>query len=244
MCATARSGDDAAMTRLHVGTSGFSYQEWKGAFYPDDLENDAMLAFYAGRLPSVELNNTFYRMPRRELVANWAAKVPDGFTFAVKAAQRITWHQKLKDCGELLGWLFDAIEPMGDKLGCVFYQLPKWVRKDTALLGEFLAQQRAGIKVAFEFAHPSWLEDDAVALLRGHDAAVVLSDKEGAETPGLIDTGSWGYLRLRRAEYPDELLQAWRERIVSRGWSDCFLFFKHEDACAGPALARRFLELG
>lgn len=229
------------MTRLHVGTSGFSYKEWKGPFYPEDLKNDAMLAYYAGRLPSVEINNTFYRMPRRNVVAGWAAQVPDGFTFAVKASQRITWVKKLEDCGELLGFLFEGIEPLGSKLGCVFYQLPKWVRKDTALLQEFLGQQRPGVRVAFEFGHPSWLEDDAVQLLRGHDAAVVLSDKEGAETPALVATGTWCYLRLRRAEYTDQDLQSWKQRIAGLGVSDAFVFFKHEDACAGPALAQRFL---
>jgi uncharacterized protein YecE (DUF72 family) len=126
----------------------------------------------------------------------------------------------------------------------VFYQLPKWVRKDVPLLQDFLAQQQPGVKVAFEFGHPSWLDDDAVAALRARDAAVVLSDKEGAETPALVDTGTWGYLRLRRAAYGDDDLRRWLERIHERAWRECFLFFKHEDSCAGPALARRFLELG
>ncbi|HLQ36233.1 MAG TPA: DUF72 domain-containing protein [Planctomycetota bacterium] len=229
--------------RLHVGTSGFSYDEWRGPFYPPELASDAMLSFYAARLPAVELNNTFYRMPKKATVATWAAAVPDGFRFAVKASQRITWTQKLKDCGELLGLLFDATSALGDKLGCIFYQLPKWVRKDTVLLQEFLAQQRPGVKVAFEFAHASWLDDDAVALLRQHDAAVVLSDKDGAETPQLVDTGSWGYLRLRRAEYSDDDLRAWRQRVEQRGWSEAFVFMKHEDSCAGPALAQRLLGL-
>lgn len=231
------------MTELRVGTSGFSYQEWKGAFYPPELKNDAMLSFYAGRLPAVELNNTFYRMPRRDVVARWAEQVPDGFRFAVKAPQRITWRLKLKDCAEPLGQLFEAVGALEDKLGCVFYQLPKYVRKDTALLAEFLAQQRPGVPVAFEFAHPSWLEADALALLRGHDAAVVLSDKDDAPPPELVDTGGWGYLRLRRAAYSDADLLSWRQRILQRGWRQAFLFFKHEDSCAGPALAQRFLAL-
>jgi uncharacterized protein YecE (DUF72 family) len=230
-------------TRLFVGTSGFSYDEWKPAFYPADLKKDAMLGYYAGRLPAVELNNTFYRMPSPKLTAKWCSEVPAGFCFAVKASQRITWTQKLKDCGELLARLFGAVAELGDKLGCVFYQLPKWVRKDVPLLQEFLAQQQPGIPVAFEFAHASWLEDDALAQLRAHDAAVVLSDKEDAETPALIDTGTWCYLRLRREEYSDDALRGWHERIAARGLQRCFVFFKHEDSCAGPALARRFLDL-
>lgn len=237
-------GNTRSVVKLHVGTSGFSYKEWKGAFYPADLKNDAMLGYYSARLPSVELNNTFYRMPKKEMVANWAQQVPAGFTFAVKASQRITWTQKLKDCEQLLGWLFEAIAPLEAKLGCVFYQLPKYVKKDTGLLATFLSQQQPGMKVAFEFAHESWLEDDAVALLKQHDAAVVLSDKAGAPTPELVDTGSWGYLRLRREAYSDYDLRAWRERITACGWKEAFVFFKHEDDCAGPALAQRMIALG
>lgn len=231
------------MVVLHVGTSGFSYKEWKGAFYPADLKDAAMLPYYAERLPAVELNNTFYRMPKKSMVENWAMQVPEGFRFAVKASQRITWTQKLVDCQDSLGYLFDALSALGDKLGCVFYQLPKWVRKDTEVLRTFLSQQQQGIKVAFEFAHPSWLEDDVVALLRQHDAAVVLSDKDGADTPELVDTGSWGYLRLRRPEYSDDTLRGWKQKLEQLGWQRCFLFFKHEDSCAGPALAQRFLGL-
>jgi uncharacterized protein YecE (DUF72 family) len=231
------------VVQFHVGTSGFSYKEWKGAFYPADLKNDAMLRYYAERLPSVELNNTFYRMPKKEMVVKWAEQVPDGFRFAVKASQGITWTRKLKDCGEVLGWLFEAIEPLHDKLGCVFYQLPKWVKKDSAVLAEFLVQQKPGMKVAFEFADPSWLQDDAVALLKQHDAAVVLSDKMGEPVPDLVNTGTWGYLRLRREAYSDDDLRGWRDRIAALGWQEAFVFFKHEDACAGPALAQRMIAL-
>jgi uncharacterized protein YecE (DUF72 family) len=231
-------------TVLWVGTSGFSYDEWRPAFYPADLKKAGMLSYYAGRLPAVELNNTFYRMPSPQMTAKWAAEVSDGFRFAVKASQRITWTQKLRDCGELLGRLFTATAELGGKLGCVFYQLPKWVRKDVPLLRDFLALQAAGVPVAFEFAHPSWRAPHAIAALAERDAAVVLSDKDDAETPALIDAGTWGYLRLRRAAYSDDDLRRWHERIAARGWRQCFLFFKHEDSCAGPALAQRFLTLG
>lgn len=232
----------SAPTTFHVGTSGFSYDEWRPAFYPDELKKDAMLSFYAERLPAVELNNTFYRLPNAKMAAKWRAAVPAGFRFAVKASQRLTWTQKLKDCGELLQVLFTAIEPLGESLGCVFYQVPKWVRKDTALLREFLQQQRAGVKVAFEFAHASWLEPDALDVLRAHDVALVASDKDEAPPPELADTASWLYLRLRRAAYTDDDLRTWRDRIRART-ATAFVFFKHEDSCAGPALARRFLDL-
>lgn len=231
------------MTALHVGTSGFSYDEWRPDFYPADLKKDAMLPFYAARLPAVELNNTFYRMPSKKQCAGWAAAVPDGFRFAVKASRRITWSQKLRDCGELLGYLFAATAALEDRLGCVFYQVPRYVRKDVPLLGDFLLQQPSGVKLAFEFAHESWLEDDVLELLRGRDAAVVLSDKDGGAVPELLDLGTWAYLRLRRSAYDDRALEEWRERLVGRGLEEAFVFFKHEESCAGPALARRFLDL-
>jgi len=231
-------------SNFHVGTSGFSYDEWRPAFYPDDLKKDAMLPFYAERLPAVELNNTFYRMPSAKMVEKWAAQVPPHFRFAVKASQRLTWTQKLKDCGELLGVLFSVIEPLGERLGCVFYQVPKWVRKDTALLREFLQQQRAGIRIAFEFAHASWNDDDARDALREFQVAVVASDKDEAPPPELLDTAPWCYLRLRRSAYSDDDLRSWRDRARARAPAGGFVFFKHEDSCAGPALARRFLELG
>lgn len=234
----------ASEQRFHVGTSGFSYDEWRPAFYPDDLKKDAMLAFYAERLPAVELNNTFYRLPNAKMAAKWRAQVPDTFRFAVKASQRLTWTQKLQDCGELLQVLFAAIAPLGDTLGCVFYQVPKWVRKDTALLREFLQQQPAGARVAFEFAHASWVEDDALALLREFQAALVASDKDEAPAPELVDTAPWCYLRLRRSAYTDDDLRGWRDRLHAHFPAGGFVFFKHEDSCAGPALARRFLDLG
>jgi len=227
---------------LFVGTSGFSYDEWREAFYPDDLKKDAMLSFYAERLPAVELNNTFYRLPNAKMAAKWRAQVPAGFRFVVKASQRLTWTQKLKDCGELLQVLFAAIAPLGCTLGCVFYQVPKFVRKDVVVLRDFLALQPAGVKVAFEFAHASWNDDDALAALREHDAAVVASDRDEQPQPGLADTSAWSYLRLRRASYTDDDLRQWRDRLLARS-GPAFVFFKHEDSCAGPALARRFLEL-
>lgn len=226
---------------LSVGTSGFSYDEWRPAFYPEDLKKDAMLSFYAERLPAVELNNTFYRLPNAKMAAKWRAQVPASFRFAVKASQRLTWTQKLEDCGELLQVLFAAITPLGDTLGCVFYQVPKFVRKDVVVLRDFLAQQPAGVKVAFEFAHPSWNDDDALAALRERDVAVVASDRDELPPPVLADTSTWSYLRLRRASYADDELRQWRDRVRERG--PAFVFFKHEDSCAGPALARRFLEL-
>jgi len=229
--------------RLSVGTSGFSYDEWRPAFYPDDLKKDAMLSFYAERLPAVELNNTFYRMPSAKMVAKWRSQVPDTFRFVVKASQRITWTQKLVDCGELVNVLFAAIAPLGDTLGCVFYQVPKWVRKDVAVLRDFLALQPKGTRIAMEFAHASWTEDDALAVMREHDVAVVASDKDDAPPPVVVDTAQWCYVRLRRTAYSDDDLRRWHRDLRTKAPAGGFVFFKHEDSCAGPALARRFLDL-
>jgi uncharacterized protein YecE (DUF72 family) len=235
--------DPVSAFPLHVGTSGFSYDEWRPAFYPDDLSKDDMLSFYAERLSAVELNNTFYRMPNAKMTAKWRAQVPPDFRFAVKASQKLTWTQKLKDCGELLQLLFTVLEPMGSSLGCVFYQVPKWVRKDTGLLREFLQQQKAGVPVAFEFAHASWGEPDALAVLREFGTALVASDKDDAPPPVLLDTASWVYLRLRRAAYSDDDLKRWHDTIRLHATTGGFVFFKHEDSCAGPALGKRFVEL-
>ncbi len=230
-------------TAFHVGTSGFSYDEWRPDFYPDDLKKTDMLSFYAARLPAVELNNTFYRMPSAKVVGAWSEQVPATFRFAVKATKRLTWSQKLVDCGELLDHLFGQLAPLGEKLGCVFYQVPKYVRRDDDVLRAFVAAQPAGVRAAYEFAHDGWHVPEVFDLLHEHGATVVASDKDDAEPPALLPGAPWVYLRLRRAAYDDDGLRAWRDRIRALGVSDAFVFFKHEDSCAGPALARRFLEL-
>lgn len=228
-------------TQFHVGTSGFSYDEWKPAFYPGDLKKAAMLSFYAGRLSSVELNNTFYRMPSEKNVQTWGDQVPDAFRFAIKATRRMTWSNKLVDCEGLLEYLFRQLQPLGEKLGCVFYQLPKYVRCDLEVLRTFVEQQPEGVKTAFEFAHDSWLNPAVAELLHAHGATIVASDKDDAAAPELAAGAPWIYLRLRRSAYEDAELRAWRDRICSLGVSEAYVFFKHEDSCAGPALARRFL---
>jgi len=230
-------------TQYHVGTSGFSYDEWKPAFYPKELKKAEMLSFYAGQLSSVELNNTFYRMPRHSVVEAWGEQVPGSFRFAGKAPRRITWSNKMVECEEVLEYLFTQLQPLGDRLGCVFYQVPKFVRCDLGVLGAFVAQQPDGVKTAFEFAHESW-QDPAVAdLLHAHGATTVASDKDDAPPPEIADAAPWVYLRLRRSAYEEDELRSWRDRIRAVGVRDAFVFFKHEDSCAGPALARRFLSL-
>jgi uncharacterized protein YecE (DUF72 family) len=230
----------ADRTRIHVGTSGFSYAEWKPAFYPEHVKKAGMLSFYANQLPSVELNNTFYRMPSEKNVTAWSEQVPDTFRFAIKATMGTTWSNKRVDCGERLARLFEVLAPLGSKLGCVFYQLPKSVMCDLHVLRNFLEGQPAGIRTAFEFTHDSWRDPAVFEMLHEHGATVVASDKDDADEPELAAGAPWIYLRLRRSLYGDDELRRWRDRIHHSGVRDAFVFFKHEDTCAGPALARRF----
>jgi uncharacterized protein YecE (DUF72 family) len=225
--------------RAFTGTSGFSYDPWRGPFYPDDLPSDGMLAFYASKLDAVEINNTFYRMPKPDVVARWRSQVPDTFRFAVKASRRITHQAKLKDAGELLGYLGESLQQLEGTLGCTLFQLPNYVRKDVGLLGAFLDAVPIGLRPVFEFKHPSWQDDDAVALLRARGAGLCANDEECDGLPPLVVTSDFGYLRLRQEDYADDTLRALIANIRATPWQEVFVFFKHEDAGAGPRLAAR-----
>jgi uncharacterized protein YecE (DUF72 family) len=234
--------------RLFAGASGFSYKPWKGPFYPADLPDAGMLGYYAARLPAVEINNTFYRLPKGEMLEAWAAQTPDGFRFVLKASRKITHIQRLKDVGETVGYLFETAGALGPKLGPLLFQLPPHLKKDLDRLRIFLDLVPADRRVALEFRNPSWFEDDVFAALRARDAALCIAetdpdDKEGSAPVPLVRTASWGYLRLRRATYTDADLQAWSARIHSQGWSEAYVFFKHEDEGAAPKLALRLMEL-
>jgi uncharacterized protein YecE (DUF72 family) len=225
-----------------VGTSGYGYKEWKGTFYPPEMKPAGMLAYYAERLPTVEINNTFYRMPTPQLLEQWAAQVPAGFTFVLKGPQRITHVKRLKDAGEPLDYFFSAAATLGGKLGPVFFQLPPNFRKDVGRLRDFLGLLPADRPVAFEFRHESWFEDEVYAVLRDRGAVLCAADTDdsGAEGAPVVPTGAWGYLRLRRADYDDAAMRAWAARVRAQPWERAFVFFKHEDAGKGPALAARF----
>ncbi len=228
---------------LYAGTSGFSYKEWKGNFYPDKMPNDEMLAFYAGRLPSVEINNTFYRLPKREQLAAWAEQVPDTFRFAIKASQKISHMKRLKNVEEETGYLMDVVGELGARLGVVFFQLPPNFKQDLDRLSAFLATLPGDIPVAFEFRHASWFEDPVFDLLRQHNVALCLADADDDLEVPLVSTADWGYLRLRRPDYTAAELAEWREWVGGRKWKNAFVFFKHEEAGAGPRMAQAFLSL-
>lgn len=227
--------------RVLVGTSGYSYKEWKGSFYPEDLKPAGMLGYYATRLKTVEVNNTFYRMPTRKLVAGWAEQVPEGFSFALKAPQRITHRKKLAGAGEEVARLVEASSELGDKLGPTLFQLPPWLKKDDALLRDFLSELPAGWRAAFEFRNASWFDETTYDLLRERDAALVLSDMDGKEEPPLVATATHGYLRLRRSTYDGTALRRWADRVTNQPWVVAHVFFKHEDEGAAPRMAAEFL---
>ena len=228
--------------KLFAGTSGFSYDGWAGTFYPEDLPAAGRLAFYATKLPAVEINNTFYRMPKPELLAGWAAQVPAGFRFALKASQRITHIKRLKEVDGEVKFLLGAARQLGDKLGPVLYGLPPNLKKDVARLATFLALLTSDVKAAFEFRNPTWLDAEVFALLKSAGAALCVADDEKGVTP-LEPTAPWGYLRLRREDYTEADLAAWAEKVKGAGWDEAYVFFKHEEEGAAPALARRFSEL-
>lgn len=229
--------------RVIVGTSGYSYKEWKGTFYPDDLPAAKMLSFYAAHFGSVEINNTFYRMPDAKTMEKWASEVPDGFTFVLKAPQRITHQKRLAGAEGDIRHFVEVGSVLGPKLGPLLFQLPPYFRKDVEKLRGLLAAVPRENRVAFEVRHESWLDDEVYSVLRDHDVALCASDTDEVADPDriLVPTASWGYQRLRRTEYSDEQLAAWARRVESQSWSDAYVFFKHEDEGKGPAFAKRFL---
>jgi uncharacterized protein YecE (DUF72 family) len=231
------------MKNLYVGTSGYSYKEWKGSFYPEKLPAKDMLPYYAERLKAVELNNTFYRLPQRSMVEGWKAQVPDDFRFTVKASQRITHFKRLKEAEEATKYLLDTVSALEDRLGVVLFQLPPNMKKDLERLSSFLQTLPTGTKAAFEFRHPSWFEDDVLELLQEHNRALCVSDTDDLPCNRIDKTAEWGYLRLRRVNYPESELKEWVKRIKLQKWSEVYVFFKHEDEATGPKLAAQFVSL-
>jgi len=225
---------------FRVGTSGYNYAEWKGTFYPAGLPASKMLAYYVERLSTVEINATFYRMPNARTLAAWCDVAPAGFTFVLKAPQRITHLARLRDVDEPLRYFCDTARTLGDKLGPVLFQLPPNFRKAADRLADFLAQIPPGLRVAFEFRHASWFDDEIYALLRPRNAALCIADTEAGATPA-VATADWGYARLRAVEYGDDDLRRWIAtlRRVGAGWREAFVFFKHE--AEAPRLAAAFL---
>jgi uncharacterized protein YecE (DUF72 family) len=228
--------------RLHAGTSGFNYTEWRGSFYPAGLAPAKMLPYYAERFSAVEINATFYRMPTAKTLAGWAAATPEQFVFALKAPQRITHFSRLRNVDEPVRFFCDTAQTLGARLGPVLFQLPPNFARDTARLGDLLALLPPGLATAFEFRHQSWFDDDVYERLRARNAALCVADTDTGTTP-LVATADFGYLRLRDEGYADGDLARWVLTVRQTGWKQAYVFFKHEDSGMGPAFARRFLDL-
>lgn len=226
-----------ASARLLAGASGYSFAEWKGTFYPADLRADAMLALYAERLPTVEINNTFYRMPRTTMLEHWAATTPDDFRFAIKASRRITHVARLKaeSAAEPLGYLYRNLAALGRKRGPVLFQLPPNLKKDLPRLAAFVALLPAEHSAAFEFRNETWFDDEVYAALEDAGAALVLSEREEGGLPPLVETAPWGYVRLRLEQYSSDDLNAWARKLAATSWREVFVYFMHEPTAPGYA---------
>ena len=216
--------------RLIAGASGYSYKEWCGAFYPEKMKPDAMLGFYAERLPTVEINNTFYRMPKADVLEAWRDATPDAFRFAIKASRRITHDARLKaeDAADSVAYLYRNLEALGAKRGPVLFQLPPFLKKDLSRLEAFLAILPDGHRAAFEFRNESWFDEDVYAALKNANASLCLSEREDNAPPPLVETAPFGYIRLRLEEYSEEDLERWSERLLATGWQEIFVYFMHE----------------
>jgi uncharacterized protein YecE (DUF72 family) len=226
---------------LLAGASGYSFKEWKGAFYPEDMKPEGMLAWYAGRLPTVEINNTFYQMPKTAVLENWARATPESFRFAIKASRRITHLSRLKaaSAADSVAFLYRNLETLGAKRGPVLFQLPPFLKKDLPRLQEFLAILPADHRAAFEFRNESWFADDVYAALKGAGAALCLSEREDNAPPPLVETAPWGYVRLRLENYSDADLIAWAKRLAATSWQRIHAYFMHEPTA--PAYARALM---
>jgi uncharacterized protein YecE (DUF72 family) len=227
---------------VHVGTSGYSYPEWRGSFYPERFPAAQMLPYYAERFSTVELNNTFYRMPTAKTIAGWNRDSPAGFVFGLKVPQRITHIARLRDVADPLHYLLDMVGALGAKLGPLLLQLPPNFRKDIARLDACLALVPPSVRMAAEFRHASWFDEEVYGILRARNAALCVADTEEGTTPAVV-TADFGYLRLRDRAYGPEELAGWARTAVQPAWGDAFVYFKHEESGTGPALARGLANL-
>jgi uncharacterized protein YecE (DUF72 family) len=218
---------------IRIGCSGWNYDHWRGRLYPSSGSTGMWLSIYAGHFDTVEVNATFYRLPRREVVDRWAASTPEGFCFAVKASRYLTHVRRLRRPAEGIARLGSRIEPLrrADKLGPVLWQLPGNFKRDDERLERFLSRLPAG-RHAFEFRHPSWQTDDVFEHLRDHDVALVIADRGPEAPPEWIETTDWSYVRFhhgrgRRGNYSRRELSEWAERIAKSS-GDVYAYFNND----------------
>jgi uncharacterized protein YecE (DUF72 family) len=227
--------------QLLAGASGYSFKEWKGSFYPEAMKPDGMLAFYAARLPTVEINNTFYRMPKRDVLEAWAKSTPGQFRFAIKASRRITHLARLKaeSAADSLAFLYRNLAGLGEKRGPVLFQLPPFLKKDLPRLAEFVRLLPPGHGAAFEFRDESWFTEEVYDVLKGAGATLCVSEREDGAPPPLVETAASGYVRLRLETYSEDDLQRWAERLAATAWREVYVYFMHEPTA--PAYAQTLM---
>lgn len=226
-----------------LGTSGYNYPEWRGTFYPEKFPTAKMLAYYAERFDTVEVNYTFYRIPTEKLLAGWAAGTPDGFRFTLKAPRRITHDAKLQRCEELTQTFCRTARTLGPKLGVLLFQLPPTFKRDDGVLQAFVETLPEGTRAAFEFRHASWHDDRVFDLLRARNLALCIADSEKMSTP-VVATADYAYFRLRDEGYQGADLTRWADTIRNlAGPQDVFIYFKHEESGKGPAFAAQLRSL-
>ncbi len=228
---------------IWVGTSGYNYPEWKGSFYPEKISSAEMLPYYSARFPTVEINNTFYRMPNEKSVDGWSQATPERFRLTLKAPKRITHDARHKDCAETVKRFVEVAQTLGPKLGALLFQLPPFLRKDVALLDAFLETLPQGVCAAFEFRHASWLDDAVYERLKARNLALCVADSENSHTPVEL-TATYGYFRLRDEGYTPDDLARWAQTIRDKtsGCTDVYVYFKHEDEGKGPEFGRLLLD--
>jgi uncharacterized protein YecE (DUF72 family) len=221
-----------------IGTSGFSYKEWLGKFYPPKLPGAKMLEHYARSLATVEINYTFRAMPKAGMFERWAEQVPAHFRFALKAPQRITHFARLKGSGESLDYFLKMAAALDARLGPALFQLPPDFKRDLPLLTDFLALIGGRIRAAFEFRNAAWFDDAVLQALRDGGAALCIAESEKLSTP-IERTASWVYVRLRKPSYDDAALAEWARKLqaFADAGAENYVYFKHEDAA--PDLAGR-----
>ncbi len=228
--------------QMLVGTSGYSYKEWLGHFYPEKLPANAMLRYYAEHFATVEINNTFYRMPAEAMLARWLEEVPEHFVFTLKAPRRITHEKRLREAESNVAEFLRRASALGNKLGVALFQLPPYLKKDLPRLRDFLELLPVDKRVAFEFRHASWQDDEVYEALRARGAMLCVTDTDEGDTP-FVATSDCGYVRLRRTHYDDADLRAWIERIALLRLARTYVYCKHEDQALGTRFARRLDEL-
>jgi uncharacterized protein YecE (DUF72 family) len=229
--------------RALVGTSGFAYADWAPLFYPQGSRGDSLLPYYAGRFPTVELNNTFYQQPRPEKVAAWLAATPQDFRFVVKAQRGGSMRAFGTAAIETVAWLTAPYRAFGERLGNVLYRVPEQIRRDDTRLRLLLDVWPADLPLTVEFQHESWHVDEVFRLLGDHGAALCATDLDDRDPPDLRRTGNHVYLRLRRTSYSDDEVGVWAERLEAflADGVDCYVFFRHDEDGTSALRALRLL---